>query len=126
LILNGNRLKEGQAMPRGPGRILTTHAGSLPRPRSLIDIYVARSNGEAIDEAVLDAEGAAATQWVVDRQREAGVDIPSDGEQVREAFFLYLQRRMTGFGGGWDRPGQGARRQQLSTTDGDRPGDLCR
>jgi 5-methyltetrahydropteroyltriglutamate--homocysteine methyltransferase len=97
-------VKEIKTMASNPGRILTTHAGSLPRPRSLIDIYVARSNGESIDEAVLDAEGEAATQWVVDRQREAGVDIPSDGEQVREAFFLYLQRRMTGFGSGWDRP----------------------
>ena len=86
------------------GRILTTHAGSLPRPRSLVELYVNRAKGETIDEAVLDAEGTAATEWVVERQRRAGVDIPSDGEQVREAFFLYLQRRMTGFGGHWARP----------------------
>ena len=91
-------------MASNPGRILTTHAGSLPRPRSLVELYVARTKGQEIDARVLDAEGEAATQWVVDRQRAAGVDIPSDGEQVREAFFLYLQHRMTGFGGGWDRP----------------------
>ena len=91
-------------MASNPGRILTTHAGSLPRPRSLVDLYVARTQGRDFDEAVLAAEGEAATQWVVDRQREAGVDIPSDGEQVREAFFLYVQRRMSGFGSGWDRP----------------------
>jgi 5-methyltetrahydropteroyltriglutamate--homocysteine methyltransferase len=91
-------------MASNPGRILTTHAGSLPRPRSLVDLYVARTQGRDFDEAVLTAEGEAATQWVVDRQRDAGVDIPSDGEQVREAFFLYVQRRMSGFGSGWDRP----------------------
>lgn len=84
--------------------ILTTHAGSLPRPKSLTELYVRRSRGEAIDEALLAAEGEAATRWVVERQRDAGVDIPSDGEQVREAFFLYVQRRMSGFGGHWSRP----------------------
>ena len=85
--------------------ILTSHAGSLPRPRSLVELYARRAAGEAIDEAALEAEAIAATHWVVDRQYEAGIDIPSDGEQVREAFFLYVQRRMSGFGGRWQRPG---------------------
>lgn len=84
-------------------RILTTHAGSLPRPSSLTRLYADRADGKDIDEAALAAEGEAATRWVVERQKEAGVDIPSDGEQVREAFFLYVRRRMTGFGGHWDR-----------------------
>ena len=91
-------------MDSKPGRILTTHAGSLPRPRSLVDLYVNRIRGETIDLDLLDREGAAATRWVVERQRNAGIDIPSDGEQVREAFFLYVQRRMSGFGGNWSRP----------------------
>jgi 5-methyltetrahydropteroyltriglutamate--homocysteine methyltransferase len=84
--------------------ILTTHAGSLPRPNSLVELYARRARGETIDEAQLAREGAAATHWVVERQRISGVDIPSDGEQVREAFFLYVQRRMSGFGGRWSRP----------------------
>jgi 5-methyltetrahydropteroyltriglutamate--homocysteine methyltransferase len=83
--------------------ILTTHAGSLPRPRSLVELYARRARGEDIDEARLAEEGATATRWVVERQRDSGVDIPSDGEQVREAFFLYVQRRMSGFGGRWSR-----------------------
>ena len=85
-------------------RILTTHAGSLPRPAKLVELYAARAGGAEIDEASLVHEGEAATRWVVERQREAGVDIPSDGEQLREAFFLYVQRRMTGFSGKWKRP----------------------
>lgn len=85
-------------------RILTTHAGSLPRPRRLVELYAERARGQAIDEAELTREGEAATRRVVARQRDAGVDIPSDGEQVREAFFLYVQRRMSGFGGSWQRP----------------------
>ena len=85
-------------------RILTTHAGSLPRPPRLVELYAARVAGEPVDEAELVREGKAATRWVVERQREAGIDIPSDGEQLREAFFLYVQRRMTGFSGVWQRP----------------------
>lgn len=85
-------------------RILTTHAGSLPRPKKLVELYAARASGQEIDEDMLVREGEAATRWVVDRQREAGVDIPSDGEQLREAFFLYVQRRMSGFSGKWKRP----------------------
>jgi len=83
--------------------ILTTHAGSLPRPKSLVELYARRAQGEEIDEGQLAEEGKAATRWVVQRQRDSGVDIPSDGEQVREAFFLYVQRRMSGFGGRWQR-----------------------
>src|SRR5690554_2527871 len=78
------------------GRILTTHAGSLPRPKSLVELYVRRAAGEPVDEARLAAEGEAATRHVVAMQRDCGIDIPSDGEQVREAFFLYVQRRMSG------------------------------
>lgn len=85
-------------------RILTTHAGSLPRPARLVELYAARIAGEPIDEAELAREGEAATRWVVEQQRKAGIDIPSDGEQLREAFFLYVQRRMTGFSGSWQRP----------------------
>jgi 5-methyltetrahydropteroyltriglutamate--homocysteine methyltransferase len=87
-----------------PKRILTTHAGSLPRPASLVDLYARRAGGETVDEAQLAAEGEAATRRAVELQRAAGVDIPSNGEQMREAFFLYVQRRMSGFGSSWQRP----------------------
>lgn len=86
-------------------RILTSHAGSLPRPARLVELYARRAQGETIDETELEREAIAATHWVVDQQHKAGIDIPSDGEQVREAFFLYVQRRMSGFGGSWERPG---------------------
>jgi 5-methyltetrahydropteroyltriglutamate--homocysteine methyltransferase len=80
-------------------RILTTHAGSLPRPGRLVQIYADRVAGKPIDTEELDREAAAATRWVVARQRASGIDIPNNGEQAREAFFLYVRRRMTGFGG---------------------------
>ena len=84
-------------------RILTTHTGSLPRPAVLTALYVQRSRGEAIDPAELDSVGKAAVQDIVAKQIAAGVDVGNNGEQQREAFFLYVRHRMSGFGGGWAR-----------------------
>ena len=90
-------------MLRSDGRILTTHTGSLPRPAALTELYVRRSQGEAVDAAELDRLGKDALAEVVRKQRAAGIDVGNNGEQQREAFFLYVQRRMSGFGGGWTR-----------------------
>src|SRR5271154_1054335 len=84
-------------------RILTTHTGSLPRPPELTRLYVQRASGAAVDPAELDRLGKAALRHVVDKQIEAGIDIGNNGEQQREAFFLYVRHRMSGFGGSWQR-----------------------
>src|SRR5215204_832724 len=84
-------------------RILTTHTGSLPRPPELTRLYVQRARGAAVDPAELDRLGKAALRRVVDRQIEAGIDVGNNGEQQREAFFLYVRHRMSGFGGSWKR-----------------------
>jgi 5-methyltetrahydropteroyltriglutamate--homocysteine methyltransferase len=84
-------------------RILTTHCGSLPRPRALTELYVRRAAGGGIDAAALETEGRLALEWVVPQQIAAGIDVGNNGEQQREAFFLYVQHRMSGFGGGWSR-----------------------
>jgi 5-methyltetrahydropteroyltriglutamate--homocysteine methyltransferase len=85
-------------------RILTTHAGSLPRPKALTALYVRRSRGEAIDAAELARLGREATALAVERQLDVGIDIGNDGEQQRESFFTHVQHRMTGFGGSSQRP----------------------
>jgi 5-methyltetrahydropteroyltriglutamate--homocysteine methyltransferase len=82
-----------------PRRILTTHAGSLPRPAGLVSMFTDRVAGKPLDEAGFETAIQNATRAVVERQRDAGIDIPNNGEQGREAFFLYVRRRMTGFGG---------------------------
>jgi 5-methyltetrahydropteroyltriglutamate--homocysteine methyltransferase len=87
-------------------RILTTHTGSLPRPPSLVELYVRKSRGEAVDAELAEA-GHAAMEDVVRKQRDAGIDIGNNGEQQREAFFLYVRNRMSGFGGSWNRPPRG-------------------
>ena len=84
-------------------RILTTHTGSLPRPPDLVRLYVRRARGEAVDPAELDRLGKQALRDIVDKQVAAGVDVGNNGEQQREAFFLYVRHRMSGFGGSWQR-----------------------
>lgn len=83
-----------------PNRILTTHAGSLPRPLDLTGLYAEQARGGNIDQEKVAALSTAATRANVRRQVETGIDIVNNGEQPREAFFLYLQRRMNGFAPG--------------------------
>jgi 5-methyltetrahydropteroyltriglutamate--homocysteine methyltransferase len=67
-------------MRESTGHILTSHAGSLPRPDELIAANRAREAGEAIDEAGFQAQLKAAVGDVVRRQTEIGIDVPGDGE----------------------------------------------
>src|SRR5205823_4738848 len=84
-------------------RILTTHTGSLPRPPELTGLYVRRARGGEVDPAEIDRLGKEALRQIVDKQVEAGIDIGNNGEQQREAFFLYVRHRMSGFGSSWKR-----------------------
>jgi 5-methyltetrahydropteroyltriglutamate--homocysteine methyltransferase len=92
-------------MKRSEKRILTTHAGSLLRPRALGEMLGRLSRHEKVDAAAMDAAILAATRHVVKQQAECGIDIANNGEQARESFFTYVQHRMSGFGGESDRPG---------------------
>jgi 5-methyltetrahydropteroyltriglutamate--homocysteine methyltransferase len=94
-------------MRRSDERILTTHAGSLPRPPELVRLYVRRGQGEDVDPDQLAGAGQRALRWVVPKQIAAGIDVGNNGEQQREGFFLYVQHRMSGFGGGWQRRPRG-------------------
>jgi 5-methyltetrahydropteroyltriglutamate--homocysteine methyltransferase len=79
--------------------ILTTHAGSLPRPPALLDLLVRVSKREPVDESELAATVETATRDVVGKQLAAGIHVGNDGEQPRESFLSYVQHRMSGFGG---------------------------
>jgi 5-methyltetrahydropteroyltriglutamate--homocysteine methyltransferase len=91
-------------MQRSTSRILTTHTGSLPRPRELTRLYVLRARGDTVDPAEIDRAGREAVRTVVRKQHDAGIDVGNNGEQQRDSFFLYLKSRLSGLGGSWERP----------------------
>jgi len=91
-------------MQRSTSRILTTHTGSLPRPRELTRLYALRAAGAPVDEPEIARAGRDAVRRIVEKQREAGVDVGNNGEQQRDSFFLYLKDRLSGLGGSWERP----------------------
>ena len=104
-------------MKRSTGRILTTHAGSLPRPKDLQDLIRARLNGQTYDQDALSRQVETAVKDSVRWQAEAGIDIISDGEQGKEGFLLYGNRRLDGFELVELQPGQtprAPRRDQLA------------
>jgi 5-methyltetrahydropteroyltriglutamate--homocysteine methyltransferase len=84
-------------MKRSTDRILTTHAGSLPRPDDLLEMIVAKSAGKAVDEAKFAARVARAVSEVVRQQVEAGIDIVADGEMGKASFLTYVADRLGGF-----------------------------
>src|SRR2546427_8322932 len=84
-------------MQKSSGRILTTHVGSLPRPRELLDLLKAKLSGAAYDRAAYDARVKSAVAACVKRQVETGIDIVSDGEQSKPGFFSYVRERLEGF-----------------------------
>ncbi len=84
-------------------RILTTHVGSLPRPKGVSDMLFAREAGQPVDPAAFHAAVSEAVAEVVAKQRAAGVDIPSDGEMSKISYATYISERLTGFSGDSER-----------------------
>lgn len=70
-------------------RILTTHAGSLPRPNDVKKLMAAKAAGQPVDAAEFEAAVYAATEAAIEKQIAAGIDVGNDGEQGRESFFTY-------------------------------------
>jgi 5-methyltetrahydropteroyltriglutamate--homocysteine methyltransferase len=94
-------------MKRSTDRILTTHCGSLARPKDLLDLMKAKLNGEAYDPSAYTKRITSAVADIVRRQAESGIDVVADGEQGKPGFFTYVRERLTGFEaktappGGW-------------------------
>ena len=94
-------------MKRSTDRILTTHTGSLPRPKDLLGLLRDREEGRLIAEATLRDRTRSAVLDVVKKQRETGLSIVNDGEQGRADYTIYVKDRLTGFAGessSWPNP----------------------
>ena len=85
-------------MKRSTEQIVTTHTGSLPRPRELAAALERRDRGEGAD-ADLDAQVRDAVIDVVRRQAQVGVDVVNDGEAGKIGYSTYVKERLDGFGG---------------------------
>jgi 5-methyltetrahydropteroyltriglutamate--homocysteine methyltransferase len=92
-------------MRRSKDRILTTHAGSLPRPDALQQAWARPSAGPQ-DEQRLEELLRSSVRDVVKAQTDAGVDVPNDGEFGKPmragtdlaAWGTYIFGRIAGFG----------------------------
>ena len=83
-------------MKTSTDRILTTHTGSLPRPKPLVDLILARERGATIDEDAFAAETTKAVEEVVARQVASGIDVVSDGEMSKPSYTTYVRHRIAG------------------------------
>jgi len=79
-------------MKRSSDRILTTHAGSLPRPLDLLEIVRSGARGAAYATRVRSAVAD-----VVRKQVEHGLDVVDDGEMGKPSFVTYVTERLAGF-----------------------------
>ena len=77
-------------------RIITTHAGSLPRRASLSALLFARMSKKPFDASALARETTEAVAETVRKQRTLGIDIVSDGEQSKTSFQHYISDRLSG------------------------------
>lgn len=80
--------------PPSRDRILTTHTGSLPRPDDLVALMIADEPGPSVD--ALATRVRVAVREIVEKQRDASIDIPSDGEVGKRSFLNYVAERLSG------------------------------
>ncbi|HEY6822262.1 MAG TPA: cobalamin-independent methionine synthase II family protein [Burkholderiales bacterium] len=78
-------------------RLRTTHTGSLPRPRPVLEAMRARFAGQPVDEAAYEKLIGEHVLEIVRRQVECGIDVVSDGECSKPSFRAYLAERIGGF-----------------------------
>jgi 5-methyltetrahydropteroyltriglutamate--homocysteine methyltransferase len=78
-------------------RILTTHAGALPRAPELREMVFARAEGKPYDRKALSAMLRSEVAEVVRRQAACGIDSVNDGEVGKTNFTNYVRERLAGF-----------------------------
>ena len=84
-------------MNRSTNRILTTHAGSLPRPDDLLAMIQAQEQGQPVDKQKQSERVKIGVKEIVAKQVELGIDIIDDGEYSKPSFTTYANERLGGF-----------------------------
>jgi len=83
-------------MKRSERRILTTHVGSLIRPKELRDLAAAAGQDPQSSERYQTRLREMVAE-VVKQQAQAGIDIVSDGEFGKSSWSNYILKRISGF-----------------------------
>lgn len=84
-------------MKRSHERILVTHAGSLPRPADLMEMLIAKNEGQPYDQEAFSKRVRSAVAEVVKKQVDCGIDVANDGELGKSNFSRYTRERLSGF-----------------------------
>ena len=83
-------------MKRSEERILTTHVGSFPRPKAMLDMASIRTGPPQDPQAYAELVRSSVAD-IVKRQVAAGVDIVNDGEYGKSSWANYVLERVSGF-----------------------------
>jgi 5-methyltetrahydropteroyltriglutamate--homocysteine methyltransferase len=83
-------------MQRSNGRIITTHAGSLPRPDHIVAMVRSKDQLTAERKRVSDQQLSDAIREVVKKQIDTGLDVVNDGEFSKSSFVSYVCDRLSG------------------------------
>ena len=83
-------------MKRSEERILTTHVGSIPRPKAMLEMASIRTGPPKDPKAYAELVRASVAD-IVQRQAAAGIDIVNDGEYGKSSWANYVLERMSGF-----------------------------
>ena len=81
-----NNKRGGFVMKRSTNHLLTTHAGSLPRPADIL-AQVRVRDAVRLKKAVAD---------IVRKQADIGIDVVDDGEYGKPSFVTYVRDRLDG------------------------------
>ena len=72
-------------------RILTSHVGSLPRDQEVVDYIFSRENKQQYEESKFDDCMTRNVLETVEKQKDAGIDIVSDGETSKISYATYVK-----------------------------------
>jgi 5-methyltetrahydropteroyltriglutamate--homocysteine methyltransferase len=83
-------------MKHSTDRVLTTHAGSLPRPSELLDLLQS-ADASALERGDNAGRLRGAVREIVRQQVDLGIDVVDDGEYGKPSFVSYINERLGGY-----------------------------
>jgi len=86
-------------MQRSTDHFLTSHVGSLPRDKALMQMMFAQEDGVPVDISAMATRVSQSVADIVYKQKSLGIDIVNDGEMSKPSYATYIKDRLHGFGG---------------------------